>query len=98
MAPTATPAPTPPAAPSNSKRTASNMSDRQRVEDLEVKPYVIVSDLGKGSFATVYRGYHEVCTSLSYLHSHCLTLVRAANTSPSRDQDRKSQRSQSEVV
>ena len=35
-------------------------TDRQRVEDLEVKPYVIVSDLGKGSFATVYRGYHEV--------------------------------------
>ncbi|KAI0356963.1 Pkinase-domain-containing protein [Trametes cingulata] len=31
----------------------------QRAEDAEVKPYVIVSDLGKGSFATVYRGYHE---------------------------------------
>ncbi|OSD00427.1 kinase-like protein [Trametes coccinea BRFM310] len=30
-----------------------------RAEDAEVKPYVIVSDLGKGSFATVYRGYHE---------------------------------------
>lgn len=24
-----------------------------------MRPYVIVSDLGKGSFATVYRGYHE---------------------------------------
>ena len=35
-------------------------TDRQRVEDLEVKPYVIVADLGKGSFATVYRGIHEV--------------------------------------
>lgn len=46
-----------------SKRTTS--SDRpplpqRRVEDDEVRPYVIVSDLGKGSFATVYRGYHEV--------------------------------------
>ncbi|OJT04188.1 Serine/threonine-protein kinase ATG1 [Trametes pubescens] len=30
-----------------------------RAEDVEVKPYVIVGDLGKGSFATVYRGYHE---------------------------------------
>ncbi|EPQ50542.1 kinase-like protein [Gloeophyllum trabeum ATCC 11539] len=29
-----------------------------RVEDEEVKPYVIVSNLGKGSFAIVYKGYH----------------------------------------
>ncbi|TBU37053.1 kinase-like protein [Dichomitus squalens] len=62
MAPSAAPAPATPSAPSTSKRTANSTSDRpdrQRVEDLEVKPYVIVSDLGKGSFATVYRGYHE---------------------------------------
>ncbi|EKM57100.1 uncharacterized protein PHACADRAFT_172785 [Phanerochaete carnosa HHB-10118-sp] len=31
----------------------------RRAEDEELRPYVIVSDLGKGSFATVYRGYHE---------------------------------------
>jgi serine/threonine-protein kinase ULK2 len=45
------------------KRTPSSTTDRpahRRVEDEEVRPYVIVSDLGKGSFATVYRGYHEV--------------------------------------
>ncbi|RPD61722.1 kinase-like protein [Lentinus tigrinus ALCF2SS1-7] len=62
MAPSAAPNPATPSAPSTSKRTTSSTSDRpdrQRVEDLEVKPYVIVSDLGKGSFATVYRGYHE---------------------------------------
>ncbi|KAI0089392.1 kinase-like protein [Irpex rosettiformis] len=46
------------------KRTTSANSDtarpaHRRVEDEEVRPYVIVSDLGKGSFATVYRGYHE---------------------------------------
>ncbi|KAH9927969.1 kinase-like protein [Epithele typhae] len=60
MAPTAA-VHSPPSAPSatSSKRTMSERSDRQRVEDLEVKPYVIVGDLGKGSFATVYRGYHE---------------------------------------
>ena len=29
-----------------------------------MKPYVIVGDLGKGSFATVYRGYHEVRPSM----------------------------------
>ncbi|KAI8989164.1 kinase-like protein [Trametes punicea] len=60
MAPAATPGPATPSAPTTSKRTPSNMTDRmQRAEDAEVKPYVIVSDLGKGSFATVYRGYHE---------------------------------------
>ena len=37
------------------------------MEDLEVRPYVIVGDLGKGSFATVYRGYHEVRTRLLLL-------------------------------
>ncbi|KAF9233822.1 kinase-like protein [Melanogaster broomeanus] len=28
-------------------------------EDDEARPYIIVSDIGKGSFATVYKGYHE---------------------------------------
>lgn len=44
--------------------TASNqptaLALQRRAEDDEVRPYVIVSDLGKGSFATVYKGYHEV--------------------------------------
>ncbi|KAG6915940.1 hypothetical protein DXG01_009206 [Tephrocybe rancida] len=31
----------------------------KRAEDDEVRPYVIVGDIGKGSFATVYKGYHE---------------------------------------
>ncbi|KAG6887596.1 hypothetical protein C0995_014130 [Termitomyces sp. Mi166 len=31
----------------------------KRTEDDEVRPYVIVGDIGKGSFATVYKGYHE---------------------------------------
>ncbi|KAI0643789.1 Pkinase-domain-containing protein [Trametes meyenii] len=57
MAPTATPGP---ATPSTSKRKPSSTVERMlRAEDAEVKPYVIVGDLGKGSFATVYRGYHE---------------------------------------
>ncbi|KAH9834861.1 kinase-like protein [Rhodofomes roseus] len=49
-------------APTSLKQTSSGSSDKstfRRIEDEEVKPYVIVSDLGKGSFATVYRGYHE---------------------------------------
>lgn len=54
------------AAAQPAKRTPSSNTERpihRRVEDDEVRPYVIVSDLGKGSFATVYRGYHEVRTS-----------------------------------
>lgn len=30
-----------------------------REEDEEVKPYVVVAEVGKGSFATVYKGYHS---------------------------------------
>lgn len=37
---------------------------RRATEDDEARPYVIVSDIGKGSFATVYKGYHEVCNML----------------------------------
>ena len=40
---------------------------RRATEDDEARPYVIVSDIGKGSFATVYKGYHEVCVVLSSL-------------------------------
>ncbi|KAJ8588049.1 Pkinase-domain-containing protein [Rhizopogon salebrosus TDB-379] len=32
---------------------------RRTIEDDEARPYVIVNDIGKGSFATVYKGYHE---------------------------------------
>ncbi|KAI0062486.1 kinase-like protein [Artomyces pyxidatus] len=31
----------------------------QRPDDDEVKPYVLTGHLGEGSFATVYKGYHE---------------------------------------
>jgi len=35
-------------------------TSRKTIEDDEARPYVIVNDIGKGSFATVYKGYHEV--------------------------------------
>jgi serine/threonine-protein kinase ULK/ATG1 len=38
-----------------------------REEDEEVKPYVIVAEIGKGSFATVYKGYHSVSLSKTLL-------------------------------
>ena len=54
-------------------------SSSRRAEDDELRPYVIVSRLGKGSFATVYKGYNEVghyrAPSLSLLcsqYSHIL--------------------------
>lgn len=55
MAPTASPAP--------SKDRVS-----RRPEDEDVKPYVISHEIGKGSFATVYKGYHQV-------RSHFLEII-----------------------
>ncbi|THH10496.1 hypothetical protein EW146_g8351 [Bondarzewia mesenterica] len=46
-------------APTTPYRASSTQSSGKRIEDEEVKPYVLVGDLGKGSFATVYKGYHE---------------------------------------
>lgn len=58
------PSPAPPA-----HRTASAPAFAKRIEDDELKlfRYVLVGDLGKGSFATVYKGYHEVRPTLSSL-------------------------------
>ena len=36
-----------------------------REEDEEVVPYIVVAEIGKGSFATVYKGYHSVSPTLS---------------------------------
>ncbi|CAK5278630.1 unnamed protein product [Mycena citricolor] len=40
--------------------TRSAAGGSQSNEDEELKPYVLVNEIGKGSFATVYKGYHEV--------------------------------------
>ena len=45
-------------------------------EDPELLPYVLANEIGKGSFATVYRGYHEVSLSL-YPSSLSLSSVTA---------------------
>ena len=39
------------------KRTSTA---NKNADDDDARPYVIVEDIGKGSFATVYKGYHEV--------------------------------------
>lgn len=55
-----------PAAPS-SKRTQTSTSKhagkREPGDDDDAKPYVVVNHIGKGSFADVYKGYHEVRTA-----------------------------------
>ncbi|KAJ7178157.1 kinase-like protein [Mycena filopes] len=52
-----------PPASGPSSRTVSSSSasatTSRSEEDEELRPYVIVTDIGKGSFATVYKGYHE---------------------------------------
>ncbi|KAH7926929.1 Pkinase-domain-containing protein [Leucogyrophana mollusca] len=48
-----------PTARRTSSMAPEKLASRKTVEDDEARPYVIVSDIGKGSFATVYKGYHE---------------------------------------
>ncbi|KAF8893084.1 other/ULK/ULK protein kinase [Infundibulicybe gibba] len=45
-------------ATTSNRHSASGSATRQADYD-DAKPYVIVSEIGKGSFATVYKGYHE---------------------------------------
>ncbi|TFK32395.1 other/ULK/ULK protein kinase [Crucibulum laeve] len=52
-----------PGVPPTTRTTSSHFANSRQIEDEEVRPYVITGDLGKGSFATVYKGYHEAsCT------------------------------------
>ena len=43
-----------------------------REEDEEVLPYIVVAEIGKGSFATVYKGYHSVSSNPTHLPSPTL--------------------------
>ncbi|KAJ7337530.1 other/ULK/ULK protein kinase [Mycena albidolilacea] len=47
-----------PPTPTRTTSSASGSASASQ-EDEELRPYIIVSDIGKGSFATVYKGYHE---------------------------------------
>lgn len=66
---TPTPAPAIRRAASAAVAQSSSGTTVGRPEDEEVKPYIIVGDLGKGSFATVYKGYHEVSVCVEALFS-----------------------------
>lgn len=43
-----------------SSSAATSFASNRDVEDEALRPYIVVGDIGKGSFATVYKGYHEV--------------------------------------
>ncbi|KAK7042547.1 Serine/threonine-protein kinase ATG1 [Favolaschia claudopus] len=58
MPPTPGPS-TPVPEPSARAASSTSVSASRAEEDEELRPYVIVNDIGKGSFATVYKGYHE---------------------------------------
>ena len=61
-----------------------------REEDEEVKPYVVVAEIGKGSFATVYKGYHSVSPNLGRLKRFSLSQrISPGNPQASRDKDRQ---------
>ena len=55
----------PPTVGASRQTTTAYDSTSKLVEDEEARPYVIVSLLGKGSFATVYKGYHEVRSAIN---------------------------------
>ena len=64
MPPTTTPpgAHAPSAGPSNKEeKHVKTVATVRRVDDEDIRPYVLSGELGKGSFATVYKGYNEVC-------------------------------------
>lgn len=61
-------------------------TSRRTVEDDESRPYIIVSDIGKGSFATVYKGYHEVCARFFFYLAFGNNMALAGNSPPGRHQ------------
>ena len=57
----------------SSDRRVEKVTTR-RLDEEDIHPYVITSELGKGSFAIVYRGYNEVnmLPSLSFIQDTVL--------------------------
>ena len=70
------------------RRTAVKPSrnSRNEPEEDDAKPYIIVTDIGKGSFATVYKGYHEVCVLCIALDLVWFSSVDIGNQRNSRHQ------------
>jgi hypothetical protein len=45
---------------SRSRSQQPNAAEMRKIQEEEAQPYVITSEIGKGSFATVFKGYHNV--------------------------------------
>ena len=56
-------------------------------EDNEAKPYILAGELGKGSFATVYKGYHEARVFSALISRVVCTDCSIGFTCSSRDKD-----------
>lgn len=80
------PAQAPPIAGRPPSMAPDKTTARRPTEDDEARPYVIVSDIGKGSFATVYKGYHKVRISVRFLGSLSETPLAPIRTPTTRSQ------------
>ena len=70
-----------------------------REEDEEVKPYVVVAEIGKGSFATVYKGYHSVSPNPSRPKRFDLSQgISTGNSQASRDKDRQQEQAHHKAI
>jgi hypothetical protein len=63
-------------------RTIASSSRRTRTGDSAIGPFIIGSEIGKGSFATVYVGKHQVRQSYT---SYPLLMTRPALAFSPRD-------------
>jgi hypothetical protein len=54
---------------------------RTQADEDELLPYVLSAEIGKGSFATVYRAYHEVRSQSTNVPQHvsCPSLSPSGN-------------------
>lgn len=79
----------PPAAPDRAASQASaRLSESFPADQAQLKPYVIVSKIGTGSFATVYKGYNEVCRGIVCGVTHIPMDVLPGYTPACGDKDR----------
>lgn len=45
---------------SRSRQQQLSLTQVRRIQDEEAYPYILTAEIGKGSFATVYKGFHSV--------------------------------------
>lgn len=82
-----------------SEKNHGTTPSTRRAEDDEAKPYVLAGELGKGSFATVYKGFHEVsCTGEPSKYYQPIRCVSSGHTCSSSNQDCEQEHIETQVV